>query len=332
MKTLHENVRGYLLALLLLTGLHSFVMGQNCIPDKADFSMEFPIAVNTGGYILNAGQISEKENRFKKCVKCSPELVDCPEAPTKIPASAIKSTLYNEAENLRQQLSACSDKTCITGVWLIYGMENGTIRYMFRTGVLKTKQGLTARYPSFDSLKFGQVHIYTGSKFEPLKKDQWKKLQDEYFDKIMVQRFEDSGRPERGGHRRPDGTLESGWKGNSRMLFYSFQEILGFYSKRNPKEETNRLFYCGNIYVNHSAGKFYRTVVNRRHVKHNTFITVDTGEEKGAKDQAITAISVDGADLAHVCPSRCNELEYPSAAELQSIMKKEERRTKNKTK
>lgn len=282
---------------------------------KVTFKNEFPIAVNSKPYIINQDQIDEKNRLFKDCIHYAktPNL-----DPLKIDAIDVVKTLYCDAELIRQNLKI-PNKTYITGVWMIIGMVNEDITYSFQPTVLTVGPKDKDLYP-FKTAKRGTIYCYKNNEFEPESKDQLAEKQKLYFNTVRIKHFDKSWAKHKAGKFIRRNKLRDDWRGDAREVFYSFQEILEFYSDHNRLEDCTNEFYKSAILVNHSAANFStkRKWLHSWRVKHNTYITVSTSDSLNKSDIGISSASnlkkVDpGTNLAHVCPSRCNDLQYSGA-------------------
>jgi hypothetical protein len=285
--------------------------------DTVNFVNECQILVNRSPYTITQTEINDKEKLFKKCVHFTDN--DNPDlTPLKLQAIDIVKTLYCEAENIRKIYDP-TDKQCITGVWMIIGMENDRISYSFQPAVMRTVSNLDGRH-TFRTVYKGHVYSYDGNDFYNDDAG-WQRKQALYAQTVRIKHVENFATwHKRARFKTRKGSPKSTWRGDAREVFYSFQEILRFYTDNNTQEDVAGEFYSKAIYVNHSAAKFTSVPkgLNFWRVKHNTFITVDANTTPNKKDLAITSATTlkntdPGANLAHVCPSRCNDLQYSGA-------------------
>lgn len=318
MKVNHSKMKYLATPCLVFLSLVVRSQVSNCLSGPVDFGKEYPIEVNTYPYIINEDTIRKRIDLFNECVKCTATAARCILEPLKVKASDMVS-LYKIAESIRSTNRNCSDSKCITGIWIHLAMtKEGTFKYYFQPAVYRGSRLDPKSQPLFDRITIGQVYAYVDS-FVVANKNRPART---YRKSIRIRRSVNAtDRHRRGNFRNIFGFYTRNWNGDTRRVFYSFREILGFYQMMNPNERPNE-FYCKNIYLNSYADKFDSLTRSNSskgfRVKHTIYITTDSDTSAfKMKEVAISATTSSGADLAHVCPSVCSQLSYPSSAEAQ---------------
>jgi hypothetical protein len=315
MKKLPSYRHLLVLLLALLTTSYTFAQNYQCpagVNQRATFADEFQINVNRRPYRITQNQMNTKAAFFQERIHYTenPNL-----DPLRLEALDIVDSLYCNAEKLRQKLNIPSN-TYVTGVWIIIGMENNDVCYSFRPAVLTIDA--TASVDTIHTFinapeRQGHVYRYVNDKFF-IDDAGWQPKRDRYFENVRIKHTNLGGHT-RARYRSNDGSLDNTWRGDAREIFYSFQEILGFYAEHSTTE-TSGYFYGGALLVNHSASNFTSKPkgLNSWRAKHNTFITVEVNSvvnNNTAITPAIDQRNTDpGTNLAHVCPSVCNRLQY----------------------
>ncbi len=88
------------------------------------------------------------------------------------------------------------------------------------------------------------------------------------------------------------------WKGDTKSIIFSFQEIYTLYDTHYPNEQ-NGDRYCRNIIITNGAAYYRRYATNRYRLKHTLYIKTN-----------VSGNVLDAANLAHLCPPSCNLLNY----------------------
>jgi hypothetical protein len=98
------------------------------------------------------------------------------------------------------------------------------------------------------------------------------------------------------------------WKGDSKSIIFSFQEIFKLYTGVFDREtDDNR--YCQEIVINNGAARYRRwrkDPFQTWRAKHTLYITC-AGQALAVTRRAADG---DGANLAHLCPPSCNSINY----------------------
>lgn len=278
---------------------------------KLRFAEEYSLQVISAPYIIDESTIQARVQLFDDCIKCTDEK-KCAVKGFEISAMQMVE-LYKKAEQIRvARNDKCKDKACITGVWIYLAKKGDDVHYYFQPSVFMSKPSKPNLNTPFYKVGDEFMYKYEGNHFSPIPDYVWEPEVTEYRQDIRNRRKERRKYRE-GIFEDRKGHPVMRWRGDARKVFFSFQEILGFYSLLNPNENPSSC-HAGSIYVNSYADKFDRKTKSTgkgKRVKHTMYITASRGTEE-FKKFAISTTSQAGADLAHVCPSVCSELTYPS--------------------
>jgi hypothetical protein len=261
-----------------------------CSQDKTSFTEED--SIDLSDFIKNGSAVDEQGERFARTVRCGVTYQFIDQTPDTITMQAIVS-LYNLA---KRQVHV---RGYLTGVKIILGLNGNKVRYYYQPLYMVYSHN-TERYAVIAT----SDHVYDYDKlagtFE-LAASEWRNDVANYEANIWIDHFN------KGEFSRLRYDEDGGWKGDTRSIIFSFQEIFEMYHLNHSGEAAGG-FYCGKIFLFNGAASYHRTssgFLVRSRIKHTIYMKSDGGSET-----LVAGPNNKAANLAHLCPPSCEGLYY----------------------
>jgi hypothetical protein len=266
------------------------------------FTDETTLDITKPPYMIGRADMDEKRKVLKSGINWPGRDVD---ASTRIAMIELVK-LYRQTQ--AQLPAECAGRNCVTGFWIYFGLHKNPnrLKYFFQPTILK-KTARKNDMETFEVLVSGTNYEYI-DRFEPATTFSADVIN--YQESMTVRSGRNTVFYSRGNF------TTDGEDGDSRKVFYTFQEIIKFYDFMTNESGS---FYCGNIYI-HNAGVY----LPKR--KHSLYITASESNDEDDKASMNALASDFGTDLAHVCPSVCGTLSYPTDQQLKEYKEKKKKK------
>lgn len=299
MKTIIKCLAGALL--LLATSAN--VQAQRCSPEPISFRNER--AIDTTQYVKKYGEVDDQADKFPSFFRHESG-VALDSTGVRFDFGDLLEDLYKPIKRKMNRDPKCDRGRCIAALHIRYGLEDTKLRLIYEPLYLRLDSIMP--HDKADSMKMsryerpGKKFTCDGKKFSLITNPAIvTTLTDTYFNKVK---------------KNVGGQWVALTAKDAKGAIFSFQEIVKFnHAVEGPNDDGD--YYCNQMEIYHGAVNVEKRPGRQPVIRHTLFFAkkyfprLKTREAAGQLKILAAASEDDGANLAHLCPPRCNDLGYP---------------------